>query len=162
MRSRSMLAGWVPAAMLLLTVACGGNSPSSQAAATPPPTPTPAPVVVTAMATVAGASMTILTDTKGMTLYYFTPDKGGTITCKAGCLAVWPPLILPSDQTTPVGGPGVTGKLTTAPNPDGKGTQVLYNNWPLYYYAKDTKPGDTTGQNVGAKWFVVPPDLAAG
>jgi predicted lipoprotein with Yx(FWY)xxD motif len=38
----------------------------------------------------------------------------------------------------------------------------MYNNWPLYYYAKDKNPGDTTGQNVGQKWFVVPPDLAKG
>jgi predicted lipoprotein with Yx(FWY)xxD motif len=45
-------------------------------------------------------------------------------------------------------------------NPDGKGTQVVYNNWPLYYYVKDAKPGDVAGQNLGNKWFVVPPDLA--
>ena len=29
----------------------------------------------------------------------------------------------------------------------------------LGFYAKDKAPGDTTGQNVGQKWFVVTPDL---
>jgi predicted lipoprotein with Yx(FWY)xxD motif len=111
---------------------------------------------------VDGKSQTILVDAAGLTLYYFTPDKGGKVTCTAGCLAVWPPLLLPSGVTTPTGGTGVTGTLATIANPDGKGTQIMYNNWPLYFYAKDKSPGDTTGQNVNQKWFVVPPDLAKG
>jgi hypothetical protein len=32
---------------------------------------------------------------------------------------------------------------------------------PLYYYAKDAKAGDTTGQGVGGKWFVASPTGAA-
>ena len=35
---------------------------------------------------------------------------------------------------------------------------VTYNDMPLYYFAKDTKPGDTNGQGVGGFWFVVSPD----
>ena len=162
MHSTSTVLATLLAAVLLLPVACGGSGNGSSNASTPTPSPTPSPVVVTAQATVAGKTMTILTDTKGMTLYYCTPDKGGKITCTAGCLAVWPPLLLPSGVTAATGGPGVSGSFTTAANPDGKGTQILYNSWPLYYYVKDTKPGDTTGQNVGQKWFVATPDLAAG
>jgi predicted lipoprotein with Yx(FWY)xxD motif len=111
---------------------------------------------------VAGKSETILVDNKGMTLYYFTPDKGGKVTCTGPCLGVWPPLLVPAGMTKPAADKTVKGTLTTVANPDGKGTQVVYNNWPLYYYAKDKSPGDTTGQNVGGKWFVVPPDLAPG
>ena len=161
MRSKSTLAGWVPAALLAFTAACGGTA-ATPPAATAPPTPTPAPLVITSTATVAGASMTILTDAQGMTLYRLLADKGGQITCTGTCIANWPPLVLPAGATKPIGGPGVTGTLTTALNPDGKGTQVLYNNWPLYHFIKDTKPGDTNGQNVASKWFVVTPDLAAG
>jgi hypothetical protein len=38
--------------------------------------------------------------------------------------------------------------------------QVTYNGHPLYYFAEDTKAGQTNGQGVnafGAKWFVVSP-----
>jgi predicted lipoprotein with Yx(FWY)xxD motif len=35
---------------------------------------------------------------------------------------------------------------------------VTYNKVPLYYWAKDTKAGETTGQGVGSVWFVVAPD----
>jgi predicted lipoprotein with Yx(FWY)xxD motif len=135
------------AAALMVAISCGGDTGGS---------PAPTATVLATTATVGGASKTILTDSKGMTLYYFTPDKGGKVTCTGGCLAVWPPLI----SDAPTAGSGVTGSLTTVANPDGKGTQVVYNGWPLYYYVKDTKPGDTTGENVGGKWFVVPPDLA--
>jgi predicted lipoprotein with Yx(FWY)xxD motif len=139
----------------MAVVACGGTGGSATAS------PTPAATVMTATATVDGASKTILVDSKGMTLYYFTPDKGGKVTCKGACLAAWPALLLPAGTTQPSAGAGVTGTLATVANDEAKGTQVLYNNWPLYYYIKDKKPGDTTGQNVGGKWFVVPPDLAS-
>jgi predicted lipoprotein with Yx(FWY)xxD motif len=140
------------AAVLMLAVGCGG--PSGVVTATANAT------VLTGAATVGGKSATILTDSKGVTLYYFTPDKGGKVTCTGGCLAIWPPLLLPSGTAQPTAGSGVTGSLTTVANPDGKETQVVYNNWPLYYYVKDAKPGDVAGQNLGNKWFVVPPDLA--
>lgn len=144
-----------------LATACGGSS--TETSATPAPTPTPAPVVKTAQATVDGKALTILVDAdKGMTLYYFTPDKGtGKVTCTGTCLTNWPPLLLPSTVTKPTGDKGVTGTLSLLPSPNG-GMQVVYNGWPLYFWIKDTKPGDTTGQNVGGKWFVVPPDVASG
>jgi predicted lipoprotein with Yx(FWY)xxD motif len=159
MRSRpSLLLSFATSALLL--AACGGAAPGAAAPAAP--TPTPTPVVKTAMATVAGASETILVAENGMTLYYYTPDKGQTApTCTGQCLANWPPLLLPSGLTTAAGEKGVTGKLGTVTSPAG-GMQVTYNSWPLYFWVKDKAPGDTTGQNVGGKWFVVPPDVAAG
>ena len=161
---------WSVAAVSLTAVAllagCGGSgagSGSSGSSSTKAQAaPTPAPLVKTATVTVDGKQQTILVDNAGMTLYLFTPDKGGKISCTGPCLAVWPPLLLPADMTKPVPGPGLTGTCTTLANPDGKGTQILYNNWPLYYYAKDKAPGDVTGQNVGGKWFVVTPDVQAG
>ncbi|MDP3062075.1 MAG: cupredoxin domain-containing protein, partial [Chloroflexota bacterium] len=53
---------------------------------------------------------------------------------------------------------GATASLLgTTKRKDGS-TQVTYNGWPLYYWWKDAKPGDTLGQNVGKVWFVVAPD----
>jgi predicted lipoprotein with Yx(FWY)xxD motif len=145
---------------LLLVAACGGSGTSGASTPAPTPSPTPIPVVKTTTAMVAGKSMTILVDaSKGMTLYWFTPDKAGQVTCTAGCLAVWPPLEMSDTTTKPTGDSAVTGKLATVTNPNGK-AQVTYNGWPLYFYAKDKAAGDTTGQNVGQKWFVVTPDLA--
>ena len=31
-------------------------------------------------------------------------------------------------------------------------------DWPLYYFAGDTAPGETNGQGVGGVWWVVAPD----
>ena len=53
-------------------------------------------------------------------------------------------------------GDGVPGTLSTFARPDGS-MQVAYNGIPLYYFAKDTKAGDVTGQGVGGKWFVASP-----
>ena len=50
----------------------------------------------------------------------------------------------------------MTGALTTFARPDGK-MQVAINGLPLYYYAGDTKAGDTTGQGKTGKWFVASP-----
>jgi hypothetical protein len=39
-------------------------------------------------------------------------------------------------------------------------TQVTYNGHPLYRFAADAKPGDTTGQGTtafGGTWYVVGP-----
>lgn len=146
--------------LLTLLVACGGSS-SSGAAPTAAPVPTPVPMVKTAIATVDGKSVTILVSANDMTLYYSTPDKGGKITCAGPCLGAWPPLVLAAGQTTVTAAKDIPGAWSTAPNPDGKGIQVIYNNWPLYFWAKDMKPGDTTGQNVGGKWFVATPGLQA-
>jgi predicted lipoprotein with Yx(FWY)xxD motif len=153
------------AATLVIFVAgaCGGSSSPSTAANTPAPSPTAAPNVLAKAETVAGQSMTILVDSRGMTVYRWSTDTGankGKINCVGGCANVWPPFVLPAATTTAVPGSGVTGTLTTLANPEGKGTQVLYNGWPLYFYAKDQAPGDTTGQGVGGKWFVVTPDQA--
>lgn len=50
--------------------------------------------------------------------------------------------------------------LTAVERPDGN-RQVAYNGMPLYYYSKDTGPGDTKGQDIegfGAEWYLVAPD----
>ena len=94
----------------------------------------------------------ILTDSRGMTLYIFTKDTANVSNCYDKCAAAWPALMVSGGQSA--SGTIAGGTLGTIQRKDGS-TQVTYNNMPLYYYAKDTKPGDTTGQNVGGVWFVV-------
>ena len=95
-----------------------------------------------------------LVDDKGMTLYLFTKDSPGTSTCYDKCATAWPPLLTSGNATA---GAGVdASKLGTTARTDGT-TQVTYNGWPLYYFAKDKQAGDTTGQGVGSVWYVVSP-----
>ncbi len=93
----------------------------------------------------------------GHTLYLFTNDEAGVSNCTDGCLANWPPLLVAAGEE-PTAGEGVTGELGVIERADGVGRQVTYNGIPLYYWAADTAPGQTTGHEVGGVWFVVPPD----
>ncbi len=140
----------------LMIVACGGTStrPTPSSAAKPKPSAT---LVETKTVTVDVKSETVLADSKGLTLYYFMPDRGGKVTCTGSCASLWPPLMLPTGQSKPTGPTSISAKLGTVANPSG-GTQVTYNGWPLYTYTKDTEPSDVYGQNVGGKWFAVTPD----
>ena len=97
----------------------------------------------------------ILVDGKGMALYMYTKDTQGSnaSTCSGGCLTAWPAL-----SGKPTKGAGVDdSKLGSFTRTDGS-VQATYNGWPLYYYAKDTKVGDVTGQNVGSVWYVLDRD----
>ncbi|HVB78021.1 MAG TPA: hypothetical protein VNI34_09515 [Candidatus Nitrosotalea sp.] len=116
--------------------------------------------MTTGTATVSGSSETVLTDSSGMTLYQFTPDAAGSVTCTGGCAAIWPPLLLPAGIRTPSGSAALSAGLGTLSNPAG-GLQVTYNHWPLYTYSLDTAPGQAVGQGVAGKWYVATPTLKA-
>ena len=74
--------------------------------------------------------------------------------CSGQCAKFWPPLLT---QGSPTLGQGVDGSLIgTATLADGSKI-VTYNKMPLYYWAKDTKPGDTTGEGNQNVWYVVNP-----
>jgi predicted lipoprotein with Yx(FWY)xxD motif len=120
-------------------------------AATPVAAAGPASVMVTTNDTLGS----FLADSKGMTLYLYTKDTPNTSNCYGACALAWPPLLTEGAATA---GAGVDAALLgTTTRTDGS-TQVTYNGWPLYYFAKDQKAGDVTGQNVGTVWFVVSPE----
>ncbi len=97
----------------------------------------------------------ILVGTNGMTLYMFTNDTPDKSNCSGGCAKAWPPLLTMGKPNLGTGvDASLIGTITLA---DGT-MQVTYNHMPLYYWAKDQKAGDTTGQGVGNVWFVVGPD----
>ena len=97
----------------------------------------------------------ILVDSHGRTLYDFVADKTTMSTCYGACASLWPPLTLAG---APKAGAGVRASLLgTTKRTDGS-TEVTYNGHPLYYFAGDTKPGETTGQAInqfGAPWYVL-------
>lgn len=150
-------------ALALLVSACGTQATPTQA---PPPAATQALAATQAptAATPSGPAMvnvtkndkfgSILVDDKGMSLYLFTNDTPSTPTCYSKCATFWPPLLT---NGKPVGGSGVdASKFGTATRTDGT-TQVTYNGWPLYYFAKDKQPGDVQGQGVTNNWYLVAP-----
>ncbi len=102
-----------------------------------------------------GAVGAYLTGEDGRTLYTFKPDSANTSTCTDACAANWPPFVVGAGDSVTAGS-GVSGTLATFVRPDGT-LQVAYNGAPLYYFANDTKAGDTNGQGVGGKWFVAAP-----
>jgi predicted lipoprotein with Yx(FWY)xxD motif len=99
----------------------------------------------------------ILTN-QGMTLYLYTKDEQNVTNCYDKCAVAWPPLLAAEGQQ-PTAGKEVTGTLGTIERTDGT-YQVTYDGIPLYFWFKDRRPGETTGQNVGGVWFVVPPGQA--
>lgn len=96
----------------------------------------------------------VLTNSKGLTLYWFAPDKKNKSVCYGACASYWPPV--PGHQNA---GPGVNSALLgTISRTDGS-TQATYNGRPLYTYIADSSPGQARGNNVnlnGGLWHVVP------
>lgn len=94
-----------------------------------------------------------IADAKGMTLYYFAKDSAGKSVCLGDCLAKWP--AYSADKVEPQA--GLEAKDFANIKREDGAAQVTYRGYPLYYFAKDQKPGDTLGQGVGGVWFVVDP-----
>ncbi len=100
-----------------------------------------------------------LTDAEGMTVYLFTEDvTTGESACYDDCAAAWPPVPAADGMMLP---PGIPGTLSVIERTDGS-QQMAYNDIPLYYFAKDAAPGDTTGQDVGDVWYIVTPGMQFG
>lgn len=95
----------------------------------------------------------ILTTSTGDTLYLFMPDAQSATTCYDQCATNWPPL-----TADIVAGDGVDADLIGSVTRDDAGTQVTYNGWPLYYFARDSAPGETNGQGVNDVWYVLDAD----
>ena len=141
---------WAPAglaAVALVIAACGSSSSSS------PPAAASAPAASSsALKTASVGGVTVLTNAKGFTLYWFVPDTSTKSNCNGSCATFWPPLKGPASAGT-----GVTGKLGTITRADGS-TQATYNGHPIYTYAGDTAPGQNNGNGLnvhGGVWHEV-------
>jgi predicted lipoprotein with Yx(FWY)xxD motif len=141
------------AAMALVVAACGSSgsssasssSPAAPASSTAPPTSASSSALMTA--TINGTK--VVTNSRGLTLYWFVPDTSTTSKCTGSCATYWPPVKGPATA-----GAGVTGTLGTITRPDGT-KQATYDGHPLYTYVGDSKPGQANGNNInlnGGVW----------
>lgn len=96
------------------------------------------------------ASNGMLTGPNGMTLYTFDRDTAGSgkSVCNGPCATNWPPLM--AGAATP------SGDYSVVTRDDG-GKQLAYKGKPLYYWVKDSKPGDKTGDGFNNVWRVAAP-----
>jgi predicted lipoprotein with Yx(FWY)xxD motif len=141
-------------ALTLALAACGGGEDEgSGTAATAAPTTAAQAANGVTVAVATSKLGDILVDADGRTLYAFTKDKGDQSACSGECASNWPALT--GDATAGTGAQAAL--LSTAMQANGS-SQVTYGGKPLYYFAGDTKAGDTNGQGVGGVWFAVTAD----
>jgi len=93
----------------------------------------------------------ILVGQKGMTLYVFDKDpaSAGKSVCNGPCAGNWPPLAAGSDAKP-------SGDYSVITRDDGS-KQWAHKGKPLYYWSKDQKPGDKTGDGFNKVWHVANP-----
>jgi predicted lipoprotein with Yx(FWY)xxD motif len=129
-----LLSASILAAALL--AGCGSFSPMNSASSPDMPTRTADGVLV---------------GPNGMTLYTFSRDVmgSGKSVCNGPCIANWPALMAP-ESARPM------ANYSVVVRDDGK-KQWAYKGAPLYYWAKDMKAGDRTGDGVGGVWKVARP-----
>ncbi|QJW84506.1 hypothetical protein HK414_14690 [Ramlibacter terrae] len=87
----------------------------------------------------------------GMTLYTFDRDAmgSGKSMCNGQCATNWPPLMASaSDQGS--------GDWSVVTRDDGA-RQWAFKGKPVYYWVRDTKPGDRTGDGFNNAWRLVRP-----
>lgn len=104
-------------------------------------------------ATAPSLHKTVLTNTKGLTLYSLSVEKNGKFICTGSCTSTWLPLLVAAG-TTPKG----PVKLGTIKRPEGK-IQVTFKGLPLYTFDGDTAKGQAKGEgfkDVGT-WHAVTP-----
>ena len=93
----------------------------------------------------------MLVGANGMTLYTFDRDVQGSgkSVCNGPCAVNWPPLMAADTDKA-------SGDYSIVTRDDGK-KQWAMKGKPLYYWIKDTKAGDKTGDGVQSVWHVIKP-----
>jgi predicted lipoprotein with Yx(FWY)xxD motif len=91
----------------------------------------------------------VLVGAKDMTLYTFDKDADAKSMCNGPCAVNWPPLMAGA-------GDAASGDYSIITRDDG-GKQWAMKGKPLYYWIKDAKPGDKTGDGVNSVWHVAKP-----
>jgi predicted lipoprotein with Yx(FWY)xxD motif len=92
----------------------------------------------------------VLTGSNGMTLYTFDKDADGKSMCNGPCATNWPPLYATDSDKA-------SGDYSVITRDDGRNQWALKGK-PLYYWSKDQKPGDKTGDGfLNNAWHVAKP-----
>jgi predicted lipoprotein with Yx(FWY)xxD motif len=143
---------WVPAglaAVALIGTACGSMAATGSGSSASTSTGGSSSAALTT-AKVGGA--TVLTNSKGFTLYWFALDTAGKSNCNGACAHFWPAVKGPVTAMS-----GVTGKFATITRSDGS-MQETWNGHPLYTYVGDTAAGQAKGNGLnlnGGVWHEV-------
>jgi len=89
-----------------------------------------------------------LVGSNGMTLYTFDKDTAGSgkSVCNGPCATNWPPLQAQA-------GDAGSGDWSIVTRDDGS-RQWAHRGKPLYFWVKDQKPGDTTGDGFNQVWHI--------
>lgn len=96
----------------------------------------------------------VLVDANGISLYGFLNDVDGLPTCDDACADAWPPVIVPSADLPE----GLDAEIFSVVQRNDGSFQLSAGVWPLYLFAGDAAPGDTSGQGSGDVWFLATPD----
>lgn len=93
----------------------------------------------------------VLVGPSGMTLYTFDKDMAGSgkSTCNGPCATNWPPLVVAQ-------GDAASDDFSIITRDDGS-KQWAVKGKPVYYWVKDSKPGDKTGDGFNKVWQVAKP-----
>lgn len=141
------------------TNASSGNpsSPTADAVNSPPSSPPVSSAAVSASAALKIGSTklgVVMTNAKGMTVYYFTSDvpNSGKSNCYDKCATAWPPVT----ATSTAAAVGITGTLGSITRTDGT-KQLTVNGRPVYTFAFDKAPGDANGQGSEKVWYAIHP-----
>ena len=145
-------------AVLALAVSACASSGSSSASGSTPAAGASSPASSAPASSSGGTTLTartigsqqVLTNSQGLTVYWFAPDTPTTSKCTGSCATYWPPVKGPATA-----GSGVTGTLGTITRSDGT-TQATYDGHPLYTYVADTAPGQNKGNGLnisGGLWY---------
>ena len=152
--------------MAMFLAACGGYGTTGGGAYGSGSTNTPSQTtggssssaaIQSATVSVKGQSQTVLTNAKGLTLYYFTADTATQSAVSGGLAKIWPPLLF-TGSGGPTSSTSLSGKLSV--QTDVNGNQIEYNGHPLYTFSGDNAPGQTNGEGISGMWFVATPNLA--
>lgn len=90
----------------------------------------------------------VLVGSNGMTLYVFDKDVAGSgkSVCNGPCATNWPPLFATDSDVA-------SGDYSIVTRDDGKKQWALKGK-PLYFWIKDQKSGDKTGEGFNNVWHV--------
>ena len=100
----------------------------------------------------------ILVGPTGMTLYTFANDRTDDLVCEDGCSENWPPLVVSRRPVVPPGLEDRVDLVLRGPDEHRPARiQVTYRGRPLYYWSRDSQPGDVKGQGMAGLWSVAKP-----
>lgn len=93
----------------------------------------------------------VLVGPNGMTLYTFDRDAmgSGKSVCNGPCATNWPPFMAAS-------GASASGDWSIVTRDDGA-RQWAYKGKPVYYWVRDARAGDRTGDGVNNVWRLARP-----